>query len=244
MSYKPTLFGCSSINEFFDLFGADDKQRRNYKPIFLAITHSSYGECAPSFGVFEKNDQLYSVYGTECSMWDFNGQFNPELTTLDMLLSEVKNEIGVIDGRDEFNAKLLNCIKDLQSLNKFKDLSENALVKDYVDYVNSFEVGDVTSNSSFFITSADFEIFKSNLVNIEDNIEFYKFKIKSEWDEELTLFLKPNGILNCSETKNKNYIKMTTPCIAKFVSDLIGSIELKTNIFEEQNVSVKKNKPK
>jgi hypothetical protein len=61
-------------------------------------------------------------------------------------------------------------------------------------------------------------------------------------DEELTLFLKQNGILNCQDTKNEHYVRMDTPCIAKFVSDLIGCIELNTNIFEETNSTNKKPK--
>jgi hypothetical protein len=243
MSYKPVLIGCSSAEQFFDRFKANEKQRKSYKPIFLAIIQSSYGECAPSFGLFEKNDQLYSVYGNECSMWDFNGQFNPELTTIDSLLLEVKNEIGMVDGQNVFNTTLSNCIKNLELSNRFNSATDNALIKDYVDYINSFEIGNISDHSKF-INSEHLEIFKSNLVNIEDNIDFYKFKIKSDWDEVLTLFLKPDGTLNCSETKNESYIRMDTQCIIKFVSDLIGSIELQTNIFEEENVSVKKNKPK
>lgn len=236
--------GCSSVDEFFDRFSAEKNQRKNYKPIFLAIVNSSYGECSPSFGIFEKNNQLYTVYGTECSMWDFNGQFNPELTTIDLLLLEVKNKIGIVDGTDKFNTKLLDCINELKSSNQFDSLSQNALVKDYIDYINSFEISNIYKYTSSFITSENLKIFKSNLVIIEDNIEFYKFKITSDWNEELTLFLNANGNLNCKEIKNNNYINMKTPCIKKFVSDLVGSMELNTNIFEETSSNIKKNKIK
>lgn len=228
MSYNATLIGCSSVNQFFDRFSANDHQGKNYHPIFLAIVYSSYGECCPSFGLFERNGQLYTVYGTECSIWDFNGQFEPELTTIDSLLLDTQEGIGFVDGRDVFNTKLSKCIKELQLSDKYSNSHNNSLVQDYMQYINSFVVGNIDISNSL-------EVFTSNLLEIEDHIIVYKFNVQAEWDELLSLYLTPDGKLSCAATKNEKYVTMNAFCVQKFISDFMGSIELGMNIFEKQS---------
>ena len=70
--------GERGVTEFLDRFGASDSQRKAFRPLFLALSSSSSGELATSIGIFERDGRLYEVSGTECSVWDFNGQFTPE----------------------------------------------------------------------------------------------------------------------------------------------------------------------
>jgi len=99
--------------DFFERFGVryDTVKAEGYTPLFLAITHSSSGEEAESFGLFEKSGkkgpQYFEVLGSECSVWDFNGQWEPELTTPAVLWHRLTHgQLGLADGNDAFNTSL------------------------------------------------------------------------------------------------------------------------------------------
>lgn len=98
----------AGATEFASRFCMTDSQKIKYQPLFLALVSSSSGEVATSFGLFKKDGLLWEVSGSECSMWDFNGQFVPEATTVDALKHRVlhghlgRSDIDAYDcyGRD------------------------------------------------------------------------------------------------------------------------------------------------
>jgi hypothetical protein len=74
------------IAAFHRLFSVPAEEQALYQPLFLACNFSSSGEIAESFGLFTKDNLLYEVHGSECSVWDFTGQWEPEPTSLAALL--------------------------------------------------------------------------------------------------------------------------------------------------------------
>ena len=96
------------IDKFFELFSALPDDRVAYRPLFLVNNHSSSGEVAESFGLFVKDDQLFEVVGSECSVWDFNGQWEPEPTTPEAILYRIENgSLGRADyAEDNFGEEL------------------------------------------------------------------------------------------------------------------------------------------
>lgn len=95
--------------DFFERFGTTLKtvMAEGYRPLFLAIGSSSSGEVATSFGLFEKDGQLWEVNGSECSVWDFNGQWEPEVVPLAALRHRLeRGTLGMDDGHDNFASSL------------------------------------------------------------------------------------------------------------------------------------------
>lgn len=95
--------------DFFERFGTTRKavMAEGYRPLFLAIGSSSSGEEATSFGLFEKDSQLWEVNGSECSAWDFNGQWEPEMVPLAALRRRLEQgTLGMDDGHDNFASSL------------------------------------------------------------------------------------------------------------------------------------------
>jgi hypothetical protein len=230
MTYQLKLIGCSSPEEFFHRFEATHQQRKNYEPLFLAIHHSSFGELASSFGLFSKKGQLYTVHGTECSMWDFNGQFKPELTSIDLIEeTTIKTEFGIIDGIDIFQTELLKYLQGLKKLNVFEHSKNNKTVQDYMDYIAAKPIAQLSE-----ISRENLNLFKNNLSSYEDEgVQFYKFTVKTDWGSQINLFVNDKGEILAPQY-GKEFINEKMPFIQKFISDLKGSIEIKENIFQEE----------
>jgi hypothetical protein len=100
--------------EFFRRFRVDYQRVKmdGFRPIFLALANSGGGEAAESFGLFEKpgkkGAQLFEVSGSESSMWEFDGQWDPDLTTPAVLWHRLTaGKLGMQDGQwDVFNSAL------------------------------------------------------------------------------------------------------------------------------------------
>lgn len=229
---KLTCIGCNE-KSFFDRFKATDSQIDSYKPIFLAITNSSFGELSPSFGLFIKNNRFYTVFGTECSVWDFNGQFKPELTTLEVLLKHTKDKIGFKDGEDIFNSKLKDCVLDLE-----KEYGLALGTKELSIYTE-FLLSEPLEGLEPIIPS-DMELFKENKIEIEEDIHFYYFAVISDLGDKVNLFIDGNGYLQIHPDQ-VDLFNQYSPFIKKFISDINGSLELGVNIFQEEKA---KSKPK
>lgn len=234
MKYEQVFINCNA-NIFQKRFNAENKIFKQYNPLFLAITYSYDGSLAPSFGLFEKNGELYTVFGEECSVFDFNGQFEPEITTIDILeLSIKKNRMDHISG-DKYYNQLVDYINYLKQTNTFKPIKFNEHVKTEIDFYSSKEL---TSKSPIEFKQLD--IFKNNLFH-GDRYNFYFFNIKTDWNENITIYITEQNIM----LVNSKNCFLTDSCIQKFLNDLEGAIELKqANFFiPEEHSKLKKVKP-
>lgn len=113
-SFRPAWQGQAmsvpdGVTHFFKRFGvtADQVKEEGYRPLFLAYGNSRSGEESMSFGLLEKEGALFEVHGTECSVWDFNGQWEPEATSVNALRHRLdKGYLGCNEGNDDFHQEL------------------------------------------------------------------------------------------------------------------------------------------
>lgn len=113
------------VSAFLKAFGAPDDAVFEHRPLFLALNSSSSGEEASSFGLFEKDDELFEVSGSECSVWEFNGCWEPEATNPDILMHRILE--GTL-GREEydetsFDHELLALCQKLKLEDSVKDIA-------------------------------------------------------------------------------------------------------------------------
>jgi hypothetical protein len=225
-----------NVAEFFERFGATLKQQQIYTPLFLAIHQSQYGELSPSFGIFRKGEQIYTVYGDECSVWDFNGQFKPELSNLEFLETSLKKQrLGMIDNQDIFYTKLVTYIDYLKTLNIFPNVLENTAFTDYTNYTSSQKVG--------YLNELDWKqmsFFKENFQDYQDEgMQFYKFTQQTSWHTTIDFFINHCMEISCSPGLAQTLGKDSST-IKNLISDIKGSLELGENIFLENQKITKK----
>ena len=136
-SIDPTVF-CGFYNRerlppeekiklFLKLFHAPE-DASEYTPLFLVLNHSSSGEVATSFGLFEKDKTLFEVSGTECSVWDFNGCWEPEETTIEALTHRLTvGRLGEEDSEESsFNKDLLAVLDRISLLESIEPYKKDA----------------------------------------------------------------------------------------------------------------------
>lgn len=100
------------IADFLKKFGAPS-DASEYHPLLLVDNSSCSGEIAHSFGLFVKDGVLFEVNGTECSVWDFDGQWEPEQTFTAALLHRLdKGALGIAGDEDSQFAEPLRAILD------------------------------------------------------------------------------------------------------------------------------------
>lgn len=98
------------INDFSKKFGAPS-DFSDYHPLLLVDNSSRSGEIAHSFGLFVKDGKLFEVNGSECSVWNFNGQWDPEETSTVALLRRLdKGSLGQEGDDDSQFAEPLRAI--------------------------------------------------------------------------------------------------------------------------------------
>lgn len=68
----------------------------------------SYGCDSSSFFLFKRNGKLYEVNGSHCSCYGFEGQWEPEETTLEALKQRKFSDVGGYDTSPEENKKAIN----------------------------------------------------------------------------------------------------------------------------------------
>lgn len=109
MPNKPRLIGIQKLSEMYELYHVRPEDWSQYKVLFFAYGSSSYGELVDSFGLLEKAGKLYAIYGSECSVWDFNGQFQPERITIEELKHHFsRGRLGLTDdGTDRYRKAFL-----------------------------------------------------------------------------------------------------------------------------------------
>lgn len=86
--------------DFCKKFGAPS-DFGDYHPLLLVDNSSCSGEMAHSFGLFVKDGALFDVYGSECSVWNFNGQWQPKQTSTAVLLHRLDNSYLGQEGDDD-----------------------------------------------------------------------------------------------------------------------------------------------
>lgn len=101
--------------EFARAFGLSHGIPSDFEPLLLSLNSSSTGEIAQSFGLFDCRGLLYEVIGTECSVWEFNGQWDPEPTTVESLMRRLdEGSLGLGgDGEDHFASALRQLLQPL-----------------------------------------------------------------------------------------------------------------------------------
>lgn len=105
------------VQSFMTRFGAPDDALSEYQPVFLVDQQFNGGEQAESFGLFVRDNLLYEVVGVESSVEDFNGQWEPELTSPQALRWRIENGQLLEDAYDEYAAplqiqqQLLDCLE-------------------------------------------------------------------------------------------------------------------------------------
>lgn len=220
---------CSSEFEFFDRFGADKEEQKTYMPLILSIEYSHGGEVAESYGVFlnSKNKCLYKVYGSECSVWDFNGQFSPELITFD--------EFDSLLIKENISEKLTNdMFINLENLGINKE-GIYLLNNSYCSYLNSFNI---TENHDLKMIQKEVfaHLFQDQLVKVEDTIAYYEFITNYGYEQKYYVDFNYNNSVRVSTNLDKNESSFDS----LFISDLLGSIELEENIFMSNTTETKK----
>lgn len=77
MKIKPEILGIfSDSDDVFDNFGASEKDRKGATILFAWYEYEDYSGHA--FVLFRQNRKLYEVYGSHCSCYGLEGQWNPE----------------------------------------------------------------------------------------------------------------------------------------------------------------------
>lgn len=100
------------IAYFLEKFGALESST-TYHPLLLVDNSSCSGEIARSFGLFVKDGALFEIHGSECSMWDFIGQWEPEETSTAALLHHLDfGTLGIDGDEDNHFAEPLRAIFD------------------------------------------------------------------------------------------------------------------------------------
>lgn len=216
-----------SPRAFFDLFHASPEQRLAYQPLFLTINSTSDGSDAPSFGLFERKGQLFTVSGSECSQWGFEGQFEPELTSLRELQFSLDHDLGMVDGRDFFHSGLLAVADRIAASGRFQSSGELSSL--YVEYLSAGEIGKIQNLPSMSPTFSDRE------VSVEPGLSFYQFDL-AFGEGSAPIFVSPSGTVSIGAREGAPR-DMFGPEMSKFVSDLLGSIELGIDIFTSESSS-------
>lgn len=74
---KPKIMGLfSDPEEVFNSFGASIKDRKGVTILFAWYEYEDYSGVA--FVLFRQNRKLYEVYGSHCSCYGLEGQWQPE----------------------------------------------------------------------------------------------------------------------------------------------------------------------
>lgn len=86
--------------------------------LFAVDNHSYSGELAETFVFFvDKHGNSFEVWGSECSVWDFDGQWEPEPVVVQAWLQAMEDDHGMgmsdLDHSDLWRSKFLNALDQL-----------------------------------------------------------------------------------------------------------------------------------
>lgn len=214
IAFPNTILCCQSQldkkgpEDFFKAFGKTWDNCGGYEPLLLASNYSGGGELAQTYGLFKKNKQLYDVYGTECSIWNFNGQWELEQTTVEEVLHKiVKGDLGHDDGygqtgfANELKSLMVSMLEQRNAINystatpdqKFilysKQFEPHELARYNIIYDSIIREFSYIDNNRYVIKPEYMdtfkEIFKDYLLPLEDEYQTYSFS-----SANVNLFIK------------------------------------------------------
>lgn len=250
-------------DSFFTLFGKDWHNCGGYKPLFLASNYSTTGETATSYGLFKKNNSLYEIHGTECSMWNFEGQWKPEKVTWDVILHKINHgQLGQGYGDEEFAISLKAFV--IKNMEKDNIIHYSKATDDIIFncYTRKFDSHDLLVNNIILEElMQDFtytyqynkhlkphysqifkEIFIDNIYieNKENNFSLYQFK-----KDNTLLFIKITDynydFLLAHENINKPDFSLfeLSNSINQIGENIVLSLLEKTNLFKKDITKTK-----
>jgi hypothetical protein len=76
---------------------------------------SPWSYSGAAFLLFKKDGEYYTVDGSHCSCYGFEGQWTPVRVTLDYLKQQLVLGLGIIDETDYYNTKLVDFIFSLEN---------------------------------------------------------------------------------------------------------------------------------
>lgn len=212
--------------KFFTRFNAPESARKSFKPVFMVINESYSGELADSYGLFEKNHILYEVHGSECSIWDFNGQWQPEPVTKDYLIHQLTVlNFGISEYDSEsFNSHLSEAVNAY-----FKDNPIGDLVCEYLDSKTR------TKDDVFILSEwmdenrsdAFDEIFSER--NVVENV--YKFVEPSNYGD-ITFFVNTSNFTVTVNMPGFNHYELMNE-IVQLERSILTCIEAKMDLMSE-----------
>lgn len=221
---EPILNGeCRNAREFFDRLGASERQRQSHVPLLLTIEHTYAGEMASTLGVFlnSRNKCLYEVHGSECSMWRFNGQFEPELIGLE----EFERRLEEFKAPAEKKRALL---AELEALGLSKE-AVGALSASYASYLGACDITKESEDKISALTAEAVErVFSRNKVQVEEGLSYYEFNTNYGYPETFFVDFNLGGKPRVSSALDKAGSSFKD----LFLSDLAGGLEIDESVFD------------
>lgn len=170
------------------------------------------------------------MHGTECSVWDFNGQFEPELAEVDELRTMARRGMGMVDGKDVFCGALLALCERLEMEGQFRPAAENLALAAYGEFMEAEVIGELDKRLSGALA-----LLEANRIEAAAGCVFWKFSVASPWGEA-ALYVSPELRLSCALPAGclcpGRAPGMGGGFIRGFVDDPEGCLELGCSCFE------------
>lgn len=224
-TYPDTILCCNSQTHkqgpeaFFTLFGKSWEHCGGYEPLFLASNYSCSGEMATTYGLFKKNNLFYEVYGTECSVWDFDGQWEPEEITLEAILHKI-NHGSLGSGSDydeqEFATELKSFILSNMEKNELINYHDATIEQKFELYAKQFTHHDFICNNividslleDFTYCKNHNTTFKNDYSDIFKEIFFQHVFIHNTFNDEYVYSFQGDNTILFITLKNVNHYQI------------------------------------
>ena len=123
-------------------FGQDPEKlkQEGIRFLFAANNYSYSGELADTFVFFvDKHGQAFEVWGPECSVWDFNGQWEPEEVVVRHWMNSLDDEYGMgLSRNDGENLWRMEFIQALDHLYPYFDEDSQQAMRDASDELKQY----------------------------------------------------------------------------------------------------------
>lgn len=112
---KPNAAPDAKINDFFKKLGAPNTAWE-YHPLLLSTDLQYTTIVMHSFGLFVKDNMLFEVRGSECSAWEFDGQWDPQPTSTAQIWDHVnRGTLGSYFPQHSFYSSLCSILEWVDS---------------------------------------------------------------------------------------------------------------------------------
>ena len=191
-----------SIHDIYDKFNVKEKDVLDHFSVEFALyNHTSYGELAETIVLLKhkKNGLWYFVSGSECSVWDFKGQWEPEPYTPDMIkkMSETKERqelFNFISQKPDINyytmsfeAKVVLYGHEISQKNLNKLAEENGFINDLLRCENK---NDMISGGDLLPSNGSLAFNRpARLKFVHEEKDFSVVILEQTKDEQIKQFL-------------------------------------------------------